>query len=140
MVEKNTILSLLHLWYISLCLKFHHRKMLSYFVTAGIQSRILYPFCQVKCQLNRRRELVSLRLFKCVPYSLTTTLQSFLKHAIPYLMKLRMPSCFSLSTYDFSSICFSASSQAASISPFSAYLSSITMPVRLFGTSTRISL
>ena len=66
-------------------------------------------------------ELVSLRLFKCVPYSLTTTLQSFLKHAIPYLMKLRMPSCFSLSTYDFFSIWFSASSQAASISPFSAY-------------------
>ncbi len=41
--KKNQSLSLLHPGYVMSCLNFHHKKMLSYFVTAGIQSRILYP-------------------------------------------------------------------------------------------------
>ena len=41
--KKNQSLSLLHPWCVRSCLNFHLRKMSSYFVTAGIQSRILYP-------------------------------------------------------------------------------------------------
>lgn len=41
--KKNPSLSLQHPWCVRSCLNFHPRKMLSYFVTSGIQSEILYP-------------------------------------------------------------------------------------------------